>query len=54
MLGKELIVLNDGLVNAGKYEVMFDNSSHQLPVGTYFFGLTSEDQTQHKKMVISR
>lgn len=54
MLGNELIVLNDGLVNAGKYEVLFDNSKHQLPTGAYFFGLTSEDQTQHRKMVISR
>lgn len=50
VLGKEIAVLLNGEVLAGKYELEFDASS--LPSGVYFYKLTSGDFTEVKKMTL--
>ena len=50
MLGEEVDVLVDGMVQAGFYEVTFD-ASH-LPSGAYFYRLQSDILNQVKKMLL--
>jgi len=50
MLGEEVDVLVDGMVEAGFYEVSFDASN--LPSGAYFYRLQSDKLNQVKKMLL--
>jgi photosystem II stability/assembly factor-like uncharacterized protein len=50
ILGKEIAVLVNGMLNAGSYEVSFDGSS--MPSGVYFYKLQTEKFTETKKMVL--
>ena len=52
MLGEEVDVLVDGMVQAGFYEVTFD-ASH-LPSGAYFYRLQSDNLNQVKKMLLNK
>jgi hypothetical protein len=52
MLGEEVAVLVDGMVEAGFYEVTFD-ASH-LPSGAYFYRLQSDKLNQVKKMLLMK
>ena len=50
ILGEEVKVLVDGVVNSGFYEITFDASN--LPSGTYFYRLQSNNLIQVKKMLL--
>jgi hypothetical protein len=50
MLGKEIEVVLDEYKQAGTYSVMFDGS--YLPSGVYFYTLSSQGQTDTKRMVL--
>ena len=50
ILGKELKIMVNENLNAGKYEADFNAS--ELPSGTYFYRLTAGNFTQTKKMMI--
>ncbi len=52
MLGEEVAVLVDGIVQAGFYEVTFDASN--LPSGAYFYRLQSDNLNQVKKMLLMK
>ncbi|TDJ56488.1 MAG: T9SS type A sorting domain-containing protein, partial [Ignavibacteria bacterium] len=52
MLGEEVAVLVDGMVEAGFYEVTFNASN--LPSGAYFYRLQSDKQNQVKKMLLMK
>ncbi len=52
MLGEEVAVLVDGMVEAGFYEVTFDASN--LPSGAYFYRLQSDKLNQVKKMLLMK
>ncbi|MCH8035092.1 MAG: T9SS type A sorting domain-containing protein [Bacteroidetes bacterium] len=49
-LGEEVVVLVDGMVNSGFYEITFDASN--LPSGAYFYRLQSNNLIQVKKMLL--
>ncbi len=51
-LGEEVVVLVDGMVNAGFYEITFDASN--LPSGAYFYRLQSDNLNQVKKMLLMK
>ena len=50
LLGREVEILLNRKQQAGTYEVIWDASAH--PSGTYFYKLTTEDNTETKKMVL--
>ena len=50
ILGKEVKVLVNDNISAGKYEAEFDASD--LPSGTYFYRLTAGDFTHTRKMLL--
>jgi hypothetical protein len=50
VLGEEVAVLFDGIVQSGFYEVTFDASS--LPSGAYFYKLQSGNFVETKKMIL--
>jgi hypothetical protein len=50
ILGKEISVLINRVMNTGEYEVTFDGSS--LPSGIYFYRLISGSHTQIHKMLL--
>lgn len=52
MLGEEVAVLVDGMVEAGFYEVTFNASN--LPSGAYFYRLQSDKLNQVKKMLLMK
>ncbi|MCH7963097.1 MAG: VCBS repeat-containing protein [Bacteroidetes bacterium] len=52
VLGEEVAVLVDGLVQAGFYEVTFDASD--LPSGTYIYRLQNGNTVQAKKMLMMK
>lgn len=52
-LGRETVILLDQIMEAGKHEVVFDNSTHHLAPGTYFFGLRSDNNVIQRKMVVA-
>jgi len=51
-LGEEVVVLVDGLVQAGFHETIFDASN--LPSGAYFYRLQSDNLNQVKKMLLMK
>jgi len=51
-LGEEVVVLVDGMVEAGFYEVSFNASS--LPSGIYFYRLQSGSFVDTKKMILMK
>lgn len=50
VLGNEIVVLNNGLISAGTYEVIFDGSDFSS--GTYFYTLRAENYSQTRKMTL--
>ncbi len=52
LIGEEVAVLFDGIVQAGFYEVTFDASS--LPSGAYFYKLQSGNSVVAKKMLLMK
>ncbi len=52
VLGEEVAVLVDGLVQAGSYEVTFDASN--LPSGAYIYRLQTGNTVQAKKMLLMK
>lgn len=50
MLGEEVTVLENGIVQAGVYEKVFDASN--LPSGIYFYKLSSGDFSETRKMAL--
>jgi Secretion system C-terminal sorting domain/Beta-propeller repeat/Fibronectin type III domain len=50
MLGRQVIILVNGQMQAGSYEVDFDGSN--LANGTYFYKLTAGSFTEIKKMIL--
>jgi hypothetical protein len=52
MLGEEVAVLVDGIIQAGFYDVTFDVSN--LPNGAYFYILQSDNLNQVKKMLLMK
>jgi hypothetical protein len=52
VLGEEVAVLVDGLVQAGSYEVTFDASN--LPSGAYIYTLQTGNTVQAKKMLLMK
>ena len=49
-LGREVVVVREGAIEAGFYVETFDASQH--PSGTYFYRLETAHETQTKKMVV--
>jgi len=52
VIGEEVAVLVDGIVQAGFYDVTFDASN--LPSGAYFYRLQSDNLNQVKKMLLMK
>ena len=50
ILGKEISVFASGNLSPGKYEIEFDGTN--LPSGTYFYKLISDEITYTKRMVL--
>ncbi|MGE5411163.1 MAG: T9SS type A sorting domain-containing protein [Clostridiales bacterium] len=51
-LGRELIVISEGIKAAGTYETLFD-ASH-FTSGIYFYKLAADDYSEIKKLVLCR
>lgn len=51
--GREVAVLLDKYMDAGKHEVVFSNQEHKLVPGVYFFSLKSEQTHLKNKMIIA-
>lgn len=50
ILGKEVAILVEKNLNAGKYEVLFD--AVNLPSGIYFYRLNADGHSESKKMIM--
>ena len=50
MLGREVVSLAEGVMDAGSYEVSFDASG--LSGGVYFYRLQSENYNETKKLTV--
>jgi hypothetical protein len=50
LLGREVSVIKDGVMQAGKYNINFDASS--LRSGVYFYKITTNEFTDTKKMIL--
>lgn len=50
LLGKKILTLTDGYLQAGVHSVNFDASD--LPSGVYFYRLQSEDRVETKRMIL--
>jgi|GEM_PF-2253787 len=55
ILGKEIIVLVDGLESAGQHRVIWDSrdsDGNRVPSGVYIYRLTSGSHVEQKKMIL--
>lgn len=52
ILGKEVKVLVNGNINAGKYEVTFDAA--EMPSGIYFYRLSADEFVHTRKMILTK
>lgn len=52
ILGKEVKVLVNGNINAGKYEATFDAA--EMPGGVYFYKISSGEFSMTKKMILAK
>jgi len=52
LLGQEVVVLAEGLQDAGEYQVRLDASN--LASGTYIYRLSTDDFTSSKKLIVLR
>lgn len=52
--GSEVARLRDEFMPAGKYEVIFDNATHQLAPGVYFLSLKSNQAQKKQKVILTR
>lgn len=52
--GNEVARLRDEFMQPGKYEVIFDNASHNLSPGVYFFSLQNAQVEKKQKVIVAR
>jgi hypothetical protein len=50
LMGREVAILSNGILQAGAHHVTYD--AHDLPSGVYFYRLESGSQTQTRKMLL--